>query len=138
MSLLTNTRSPTCSVSSIDPEGMKNACTENVLMSNARTSAMRIRNGNSRRKDPRFFCWTGGSSGGGESPPSAITTSPGEGSPLTGANDPGAAGGCGVSSGAVTTERASVRRSRVALLLDLRLLAAEFAQVVELGPAYVA
>ena len=44
-----------CSVFSIEPDGMKNAWTRNVLMSSASTSAMRIRNGSSRQNDQRFL-----------------------------------------------------------------------------------
>ena len=40
VSLLTTTRSPTSSVLSIDSDGMKNACTRNVLTSSDRASAM--------------------------------------------------------------------------------------------------
>src|SRR5689334_10662854 len=51
--LLTSTRSPVqpgqpCSVVSIDPEGMKKACTKNVLTSSASTSAMTSSTGSSR------------------------------------------------------------------------------------------
>src|SRR5919202_224937 len=51
--LLTSTRSPVqpvqpCSVYSIDPDGMKNACTRNVFTSNASTNAITSRTGSSR------------------------------------------------------------------------------------------
>src|SRR4051794_36467000 len=57
--LLTSTRSPVqpvqpCRVCSIDPDGMKNACTRNVFTSSARTKAMTSRTGSSLSSDP--FC----------------------------------------------------------------------------------
>src|SRR3954470_24535403 len=55
--LLTSTRSPVqpvhpCSVCSIDPEGMKKACTKKVLTTSASTKAIRSRTGSSRRREP--------------------------------------------------------------------------------------
>ena len=50
--MLTITRSPTCSVFSIDPDGMKNAWTRNVLSRIASASATTIRIGSSRQMDP--------------------------------------------------------------------------------------
>src|SRR3954447_1094209 len=91
-------------------------------MSSASTSAMRMRNGSSRRNDPpRFFL--GCSSGRAGCSSSA--------GPVTGE----------VSSGAVTSDGGrggSAGRGGVALLLDLGLLAAQLAQIVELGTTDVA
>src|SRR3954454_23020056 len=58
--LLTSTRSPVqpghpCSVCSIDPEGMKKACTKKVLTSSASTKAISSRTGSSRSSEPFFF-----------------------------------------------------------------------------------
>src|SRR4051812_42177153 len=103
---------------------MKNACTRKVLISSARTRAIRTRNGSSRMNDERRFGFR-----------SACRPAP----PVSrGASS--AAVDAGASSGVVTAaaDVRSARRSGVALLLDLRLLAAQLAQVVELGPAHVA
>ncbi len=48
--LLTSTRSPCRRVFSIESEGMKNACTRNVLINSARASATNTRIGNSRNR----------------------------------------------------------------------------------------
>src|SRR3954452_5566066 len=58
--LLTSTRSPVqpgqpCSVCSIDPDGMKNACTRKVLTSSASTKAISSSTGSSRSSEPFFF-----------------------------------------------------------------------------------
>src|SRR4051794_22272183 len=58
--LLTSTRSPVhpghpCSVCSIDPEGMKKACTRKVFTSSANTNAISSRTGSSRSSEPFFF-----------------------------------------------------------------------------------
>src|SRR3954452_16379188 len=60
--LLTRTRSPVhpgqpCRVCSMEPDGMKKACTKKVLTTNARTKATRSSTGSSRRSDPFFLLW---------------------------------------------------------------------------------
>src|SRR3712207_4276143 len=58
--LVTSTRSPVqpvqpCRVCSIDPDGMKNACTRKVLTSSASTKAISSSTGSSRSSEPFFF-----------------------------------------------------------------------------------
>src|ERR671929_1734226 len=58
--LLTSTRSPVqpvqpCRVSSIEPDGMKNACTKNVLTTSASRKAITRRTGSSLSSEPFFL-----------------------------------------------------------------------------------
>src|SRR3954454_19029674 len=108
---------------------MKKACTRNVLMSSASTSAIRMRNGSSRQNDERLRF-----RGLACRAPAASLSGPCGGTSSAAAMVAGR-GSSGVVTAAVT--RRSARRGGVALLLDLRLLAAQLAQVVELGPAHV-
>src|SRR6516164_8596608 len=132
MSLLTSTRSPTCSVFSIDPEGMENTCTTNALSRMVRASAATTR---SRQKGrPRRVLFLPASTRAGSteaSGPSGLPRSswePGSGAP----SEPGRTG-----SGAISDQPGDGRSaSRVfPALLDPGCLAAQVAQVVQLGPA---
>src|SRR3954470_1948242 len=160
--LLTITRSPVqpgqpCSVCSIDPDGMKNACTRKVFTSRASTKAITSRTGSSRSSEPFFFpprrprrrdepvepaddAVEVGWSGGVGSPPSS---SPG----TTSAGRPGRSLLIGSQRTARRPRRCPSRverptgvsaRDGLALLLDLGGLAAQLAEVVQLGPADVA
>src|SRR5581483_3069732 len=99
---------------------------------------MTIRNGSSLRNEPPFLAFLPGAPPGTAGPPAASAagslagrTSAVEG---TGATTVSSSwGGSPVTSGSP-----SVRGRGLALLLDLGLLAAQGAQIVELGPAYVA
>src|SRR5947209_3313291 len=99
-----------------------------------------MRNGSSRQNDPCFLV-----AAGLGSPRSACRPAPAPGAVLSAPGwsrtsvTPGSSG-AGPPTGGVVTKASkwSARRGGVALLLDLRLLAAQLAQVVELRPAYVA
>src|SRR3954452_3431608 len=157
--LLTITRSPVhpgqpCSVFSIDPEGMKNACTRNVLTSRARTKAISSRTGSSRSSEPFFRGWScrrrprrpGRSWAVG----SALSVASGTGSPpLSGTTSAGPTGrsllirtsvrpgGTRRAQAAASGRGTASARDGHALLLDLGGLAAQLAEVVQLGPAHV-
>src|SRR5947209_9548823 len=96
---------------------------------------MRMRNGSSRQNDPCFLAVAGFGSPRWACRPGPVS---GAGSSRTSVT-PGSSG-AGPPTGGVVTKASkwSARRGGVALLLDLRLLAAQLAQVVELRPAYVA
>src|SRR4051794_1286781 len=157
--LLTRTRSPVqpvqpCRVCSIDPEGMKKACTRKVLTSRASTKAINSRTGSSRSSEPFFLggadrCRDARVPGAGCAP-SAREPCGSSGSGTTSAGPTGralltgpGAGPCGPRRGEAGATGPGCPRTgsaddRLALLLDLGGLAAELAQVVQLGPADVA
>src|SRR3954451_15207711 len=162
--LLTSTRSPVqpgqpCSVCSIDPEGMKKAWTRKVFTSSASTKAISSRTGSSRSSEPFFF----GSSRrrrrprrAGRSSAAGSGCSPGSGSRRSSPSGTTSAGPTGRSlliadqrtagwdppeSGRVLRPQVwradASARDRLPLLLDLGGLAAQLAEVVQLGPADV-
>src|SRR5215210_1443630 len=155
--LLTRTRSPVqpvhpCRVCSIDPEGMKNACTRKVLTSSASRKAITSRTGSSRSSEPFFAFWSlrrnrrekwlagmpppepaPGSRG---SPASPGTTSAGPpGRSLLIGSSVRRGGPAGRQPGGPAAEVSA--RDGVALLLDLGGLAAQLTEVVELRAAHV-
>src|SRR3954453_14191874 len=164
--LLTSTRSPVqpgqpCSVCSIDPEGMKKACTRKVFTSNASTKAISSRTGSSRSSEPFFFgssrrrrrglrragrssarlsaCSPVAGSGVPSSPSGTTSAGPTGRSLLIA--DQRTAGWDPPESGRVLRPQVwradASARDRLPLLLDLGGLAAQFAEVVQLGPADV-
>src|SRR3954451_1366741 len=161
--LVTSTRSPVhpvqpCSVVSIDPDGMKNAWTRNVLTSSASTKAISSSTGSSRSSEPFFFGWSrrrrrprwgaissvvgslfAGSGPGCPSSPGTTSAGPTGRSLLIG--DQRTAGwdppesGRGYRPGKSGADASA--GDRLALLLDLGGLAAQLAEVVQLRPADV-
>src|SRR3954468_16758911 len=147
--LLTSTRSPVhpvqpCNVCSIEPDGMKNAWTKNVLTTSARTKAIRRSTGSSRSSEPffAFRClrpedapWLASSDFPGSSPG---TTSAGpRGRSLLITSNVRRGRPAATTAGPDRTVSVSARDD-VALLLDLGGLAAQLAEVVQLRPADVA
>src|SRR3954452_12900090 len=153
--LLTSTRSPVhpgqpCRVCSIDPEGMKNACTRKVLTTSASRKAITSRTGNSLSSEPFLACSLRRSRRekrlAGTAPPERPSGSPGSpASPgTTSAGPPGRS--LLIRSGVRRESPAGPQpghpavvsaRDGVALLLDLGGLAAQLAQVVQLRAADV-
>src|SRR3954454_3425727 len=159
--LLTRTRSPVhpgqpCRVCSMEPDGMKKACTKKVLTTNARTKATRSSTGSSRRSDPFFLLWRPprrcevGAAGVSVASPSRVigrsnswpSSSPG----TTSAGPPGRWLLIRSKPTAQRTRRRHRRsepafsvsaHDRVALLLDLGGLAAQLTEVVQLGATHV-
>src|SRR3954452_4991118 len=162
--LFTRTRSPVqpvqpCSVCSIDPEGMKKACTKKVLTTRASTNATSSSTGSSRSREPflaaflraaRFearpvgaFPPRASSRRGSSSPRSSPGTTsagpPGRSLLLDGSVRPGRPAGTttGRDRRSGVSARGQSARDDVALLLDLGGLAAQLAEVVQLGAADV-
>src|SRR5215218_2999734 len=154
--LLTSTRSPVqpwqpCSVVSIDPEGMKNACTRNVFTSRASRKAITSRTGSSLSSEPFLACSLRRNRRenrlAGTASPERLSGSPGSpASPgTTSAGPPGRSLliGSSVRRGRPAGQQpgcpAAVVSARdgVALLLDLGGLAAQLAEVVQLRAADV-
>src|SRR3954467_4369352 len=163
--LLTSTRSPVhpaqpCSVCSIEPDGMKKAWTKKVLTTSARTKAIRSRTGSSRSSEPffasrplrerpddvpaaAFSCRSPGSSPATTSagppppppPPRGALTAP-RARPLLIGSNVGPGGPAATTAGRNRPISVSARDD-VALLLDLGGLAAQLAEVVQLGAADV-
>src|SRR5215212_3397466 len=149
--LLTSTRSPVqpvqpCSVCSIEPDGMKKACTKKVLTTSARTKAISRSTGSSRSKEP-FLASPRLRERREERPSAAFSCLPGSSPGTTSAGPPGRSlliasnvrPGRPAAAMAGRDRRSSVSaRDDVALLLDLGGLAAQLAEVVQLRPADVA
>src|SRR5829696_1836519 len=149
--LLTSTRSPVqpvqpCSVCSIEPDGMKNAWTKNVLTTRARTKAISRSTGSSRSREP-FFASPRLRERREDAPSAACSRFSGSSPGTTSAGPPGRSLLIASSVRRGRPAAATAGRDRlsgvsarddVALLLDLGGLAAEVTEVVQLRPADVA